>query len=234
MQIWYKIKIIYLVFTVGAILLCSIAHAQVKTVKSARIYRQQVSTDSLQKMIEIKTLIPNVIYDLRYATTNNFTHTKLYKSSNSTFLRLPVARALQKMQIELNEKGYGLKIFDAYRPYSVTKKMWDMIHDDRYVADPSKGSGHNRGLAIDLTITRLIDRSELDMGTGFDNFTDTAHHTFKNLDSTVLQNRSLLKLTMEKYGFKALETEWWHYSWPNDRNYEVLDIDFKKLAKSSH
>ena len=69
------------------------------------------------------------------------------------------------------------------------------------------------------------------MGTGFDNFTDSAHHTFKNLDSTVLQNRSLLKQTMEKYGFKALETEWWHYSWPNDRNYEVLDIDFKKLRK---
>ena len=76
---------------------------------------------------------------------------------------------------------------------AVTKKMWDLIHDDRYVADPSKGSGHNRGLAIDLTIIHLVDSSELDMGTGFDNFTDTAHHTFKNLDSTVLQNRNLLK-----------------------------------------
>ena len=234
MQIWYKIKIIYLLFTVGTIQSGTIAHAQVKTVKNARIYRQQVNADSLQKMIEIKTFIPKVIYDLRYATTNNFTHTKLYESANSTFLRLPVALALQKVQKELNEKGYGLKIFDAYRPYTVTKKMWDLIHDDRYVADPSKGSGHNRGLAIDLTIIHLIDSSELDMGTGFDNFTDTAHHTFKNLDSTVLQNRTLLKRTMEKYGFKALETEWWHYSWPNDRNYEVLDIDFKKLAKSSH
>lgn len=234
MQIWYKIKIICLVFIVGIIQLRTIALAQVKTVKSARIYRQQVSTDSLQKMIEIKTLIPGVIYDLRYATTNNFTHTKLYKSNNATFLRLPVALALQKVQNELHEKGYGLKIFDAYRPYAVTKKMWDLIHDDRYVADPSKGSGHNRGLAIDLSIIRLIDSSELNMGTGFDNFTDTAHHTFKNLDSTVLQNRSLLKQSMEKYGFKALETEWWHYSWTNDRNYDVLDIDFKKLVKSSH
>ena len=234
MQIWYKIKIIYLVFTVGTIQSGTIAHAQVKTVKNARIYRQQVNADSLQKMIEIRTLIPKVIYDLRYATTNNFTHTKLYKSGNSTFLRLPVAQALQKVQNELNEKGYGLKIFDAYRPYAVTKKMWDLIHDDRYVADPSKGSGHNRGLAIDLTIIGLIDSSELDMGTGFDNFTDTAHHNFKNLDSTVLQNRNLLKQIMEKYGFKAFETEWWHYSWPNDRNYDVLDIAFKKLAKSSH
>ena len=234
MQIWYKIKIIYLVFIVSPILLCAIAHAQVKTVKSTRIYRQQVNADSLQKMIEIKTLIPKVIYDLRYATNNNFTHTKLYKNGNSTFLRLSVTRALRGVQNELIEKGYGLKIFDAYRPYAVTKKMWDLIHDDRYVSDPSKGSGHNRGLAIDLTIIRLIDSSELDMGTGFDNFTDSAHHTFKNLDSTVLQNRSLLKQTMEKYGFKAFETEWWHYSWPNDRNYAVLDIDFKKLAKTSH
>jgi D-alanyl-D-alanine dipeptidase len=108
--------------------------------------------------------------------------------------------------------------------------MWDLIHDERYVADPSKGSGHNRGLAVDLTIIDLKDGSELNMGTSFDNFTDTAHHTFKNLPADILQNRMLLRETMEKYGFKALETEWWHYSWPNDRNYEVLDIDFKKLA----
>ena len=158
----------------------------------------------------------------------------MHKTGNLTFLRLPVARALQRVQNELREKGYGLKLFDAYRPYAVTKKMWDLIHDERYVANPSKGSGHNRGLAIDLTLIELRDGSELNMGTGYDNFTDTAHHIFKDLPLTVLQNRGLLKETMEKHGFKSFETEWWHYSWPNDRNYDVLNIDFKKLKKYSH
>jgi len=188
----------------------------------------------MQSMIEIKTLIPGIVYDLRYATKNNFTHRKLYESGKRTFLRLPVVKALQKVQSELNQKGYGLKVFDAYRPYSITKKMWDLIHDERYVADPSKGSGHNRGLAVDLTIIHLKDGSELKMGTGFDNFTDTAHQTFRNLPADILSNRKLLRETMERYGFKALETEWWHFSWPNDRNYEVLDINFKKLRRSSH
>jgi D-alanyl-D-alanine dipeptidase len=195
-----------------------------------KVYRQQVSSDSLQKMIGIKTTIPTIVYDLRYATKNNFTHKKLYESGNQTFLRLPVLKALQQVQNDLSKRNFGLKIFDAYRPYAVTRKMWDLIHDERYVADPSKGSGHNRGLAVDLTIIDLKDGSELNMGTGFDNFTDTAHHTFKNLPADILQNRMLLRETMEKYGFKALETEWWHYSWPNNRNYEVLDIDFRKLA----
>ena len=229
MQFSYKIKIIYAVFVIANIQLCTIAFAQVKAVKKPKIYRQQAETDSMQRMTELKTLIPNIVYDLRYATKDNFTHKKLYQNGRQTFLRLPVANALQKVQDNLNRKGYGLKIFDAYRPYTVTKTMWNLIHDERYVADPSKGSGHNRGLSVDLTIINLIDGSELNMGTGFDNFTDTAHQMFRNLPEDVLSNRKFLKETMEKYGFKALETEWWHYSWTNDRNYEVLDIDFKKL-----
>lgn len=234
MQFSYKIKIIYRVFVIANIQLYTTAFAQVKPVNKPAIYRQQLRADSMQQMMELKTLIPNIIYDLRYATASNFTHTKLYESGKKTFLRLAVAKALQRVEYDLNQKGYGLKIFDAYRPYAVTKKMWDLIHDDRYVADPSKGSGHNRGLAVDLTIINLKDGSELNMGTGFDNFTDSAHHSFKNFPADILANRKLLKETMEKHGFKALETEWWHYSWPNDRNYEVLDIDFKKLKKYTH
>ena len=234
MQFSYKIKIIYAVFIIANIQLCTIAFGQVKPVKKLKIFEQLVQADSMQGMIEIKTLVPGIVYDLRYATNNNFTHKKLYENGKQTFLRLPVASALQKVQYDLTQRGYGLKIFDAYRPYAVTKKMWDLIHDERYVANPLKGSGHNRGLAVDLTIINLKDGSELNMGTGFDNFTDTAHQTFKNLPEDVLANRKFLKEIMEKYGFKALETEWWHYSWPNDRNYEVLDIDFKKLMKQSH
>jgi zinc D-Ala-D-Ala dipeptidase len=103
--------------------------------------------------------------------------------------------------------------------------------DDRYVADPKKGSGHNRGIAVDLTIVNLQTAEELPMGTGYDNFSDTAHHTFTSLPEKILQNRNLLKALMEKYGFKLFETEWWHYSLPDPKNFEILDIPFKKLGK---
>jgi len=146
-------------------------------------------------------------------------------------MRAPAAEALKKVQQELNTQGYGLKIFDAYRPFSVTVKFWELVHDERYVANPSKGSGHNRGIAVDLTIINLKNGIELDMGTGFDNFTDSAHHTFTKLPEEILQNRQLLRSTMEKYGFKAFDTEWWHYFLSAGEKFEILDIDFKKLAK---
>ncbi len=198
-----------------------------------KLYKEQVQQDSTKKMVELKTLMPGLKYDLRYATINNFMHRLMYpQNTNITFLRLPAAMALQKVQQELNEKGLGLKIFDAYRPYSVTVKFWELIKDERYIANPAKGSGHNRGIAVDLTIINLKTNEELNMGTGFDNFTDTAHQTFTHLPEEELQNRHLLKSTMEKYGFVALETEWWHYFLVNGEKFEVLDIDFKKLKKN--
>ncbi len=195
-------------------------------------YRKEVKNDPDKKMIELKSLTPDLIYDIRYATTNNFMHRVMYPEKNNyTFLREPAAEKLSLVQKELNEKGLGLKIFDAYRPYSVTVKFWELVHDERYVANPAKGSGHNKGIAVDLTIINLKTGKELNMGTGFDNFTDSAHQTFTDLPEEVLKNRALLKSTMEKYGFKPLETEWWHYYLDNGDKYEVLDIDFKKLKK---
>lgn len=199
-----------------------------------RNYRKEVKKDPAKKMIELKTLIPNLVYDLRYASTNNFMHCLMYpENTQETFLRSPVANNLLLVQKKLNAKGLGLKIFDAYRPYSVTVKFWELVHDERYVANPAKGSGHNRGVAVDLTIVNLETGKELKMGTDFDNFTDSAHHTFTNLPEEVLQNRILLKSTMEKYGFKALDTEWWHYSLPDAEKFEVLDINFKKLGRAN-
>jgi D-alanyl-D-alanine dipeptidase len=195
-------------------------------------YKKQVKLDSNKKMVELRSLIPGIVYDLRYATVNNFMRRLMYPAgTNITYLRLPAAKALQKVQQELNVKGYGLKIFDAYRPYAVTVKFWELIKDERYVANPSKGSGHNRGIAVDLTIINLHTGKVLDMGTGFDNFSDTAHHTFKQLSEEVLQNRELLQSTMGKYGFNSYTDEWWHYSIPNTAKFEILDIDFKKLKK---
>lgn len=195
-------------------------------------YQASVYNDSLKKMVELKSVISTIKYDLRYSGTNNFMKRRMYPAlTNTTFMRAPAAEALMKVQDELKNQGLGLKVFDAYRPYSVTVKFWELVKDDRYVANPSKGSGHNRGLAIDLTIIDLQSGKELDMGTGFDNFTDTAHHSFRNLPEKVLSNRDLLRQTMEKYGFVLFETEWWHYFWPNDRDYDVLDLSFKLLSR---
>jgi D-alanyl-D-alanine dipeptidase len=199
---------------------------------SIKEYKEQLKDDSLKQMVELRSLIPNIVYDLRYTTTNNFMNRRMYPANtNNTFLRLPVASALLKVQKELNEKGLGLKIFDAYRPYSVTVKFWQLVKDERYVANPAKGSGHNRGIAVDLTIINLKTGEELDMGTGFDNFTDIARHNFTKLPEEILQYRILLKTTMEKYGFRIYDTEWWHYFFTNGDKFEVLDIDFKKLKR---
>jgi D-alanyl-D-alanine dipeptidase len=200
-------------------------------IKNLQDYYEQVKDDSTKQMVELKKMIPGLRYDLRYATNNNFMHRLMYPEKTTvTFLRLPAAIALQKIQYELREKGMGLKIFDAYRPYSVTVKFWELVKDERYVANPAKGSGHNRGIAVDLTIIDLKTEKELDMGTGFDNFTDSAHQSFQLLPEKVLANRKLLRSVMEKYGFKVLETEWWHYFLGDGAKFEVLDISFRNLT----
>ena len=228
-----------LIYTIIFILLIHDATAQdtilnkygLWVVKDVAQLQKTVVHNPSKAMVDLKQTIGGLVFDLRYAGTNNFMHQKLYPPIKTTYLRKAAADLLVAAQQELNEKRLGLKIFDAYRPYSVTEKLWEPVKDDRYAADPKKGSGHNRGIAVDITIINLINKEELNMGTGFDNFSDTAHHTFKNLPDTVLQNRLLLKTTMEKYGFKALDTEWWHYYLPNSALYELLDIDFKILKK---
>ncbi len=183
-------------------------------------------------MVDLETLIPNIVLDLRYGTKSNFMQYRLYKKAHTTYMRKQPANALLQVQEELNAKGLGLKIFDAYRPYSITKKMWELIHDERYVANPAQGSGHNKGISVDLTIIDLATGLPLDMGTAFDNFTDSAHHTFTpNLNADIIKNRTLLKNIMLQYGFKILETEWWHYSWVSKESYDVLDFSFKEMKR---
>ena len=201
-------------------------------ISSFHAYKKSVKLNNKNTLADLKKTIPNIRLDLRYSIPNNFTKTKLYKNAFTTYLRKDVAFALLGVNNELTKAGLGLKIFDAYRPYAVTKMMWEIVHDERYVANPGSGSGHNRGIAVDLTIINIQTGNELDMGTGFDNFTDSAHHSFtKNLPTDIISNRSLLKSTMEKFGFKSLETEWWHYSFVSKEIYDVMDIDFKTFAK---
>jgi zinc D-Ala-D-Ala dipeptidase len=150
--------------------------------------------------------------DFTYATTNNFVKTKLYPCARC-FLRADVAKAVQIAHQQLQQQGYGgLRLFDCYRPQPIQQKMWNIKPDERYVANPTKGSDHNRGIAVDLTI---LDRNgePLDMGTPFDEFSLKAHHTYLELSPKILKNRSLLKKTMASVGFHHIDTEWWHYAW---------------------
>ncbi len=233
----YKIGINrYILYSLVLLLPAALAGQQkiknygVTTINHPKQYRQSARADTAKRMISLHKLIPTLVLDLKYATRDNFTGRLMYKAgANETFLRLPAAKALARVQAELAGEGLGLKIFDAYRPYSVTVKFWELIGDERYVAKPTKGSGHNRGLAVDLTLIALASETELDMGTGFDNFTDSAWHRFTAFPQKVLTNRRKLKTIMERHGFKPIDTEWWHYNWPNDKDYEVLDLRFDDL-----
>ena len=227
---WGLIMAFFFYFPVGYSQRLTISKYGTPVMEKIRSYKEVVAKEPFQKMVELKQLIPGIVYDLRYAGINNFSGRRMYPAkTNSTFMRAHAAAALAGVQQELKQKNLGLKIYDAYRPYSVTVTFWEMIKDERYVANPSKGSGHNRGLAVDLTIINLTTGKELDMGTGFDSFSDSAHHDFSQLPDVVLQNRKLFKEIMLAHGFQLFETEWWHYFWPNDKSYAVMDIPFKKL-----
>jgi len=179
-------------------------------------------------LVEVKKLIPNVVLDIRYATTNNFTGQKLYES-NRTFLRRAVAEKLRAAQQELNRAGVGLKIYDAYRPISVQKKMWAIFPQEGYVANPAKGSRHNRGAAVDVTLIDLRDKKELLMPSGYDEFSEKAHRNYMDAPEEAIRNRELLERVMKKHGFTGLPTEWWHFDDVNWKNYELLDIDSARL-----
>lgn len=161
-----------------------------------------------------------IVLDLKYATTDNFVETQLYNCPRC-LLRPDVAKALIKAHRELKAKGYGFKMYDCYRPRPVQWKLWEKVPDRRYVADPRKGSMHNRGAAVDLTLVHL-DGVEFDMGTPFDFFGKKAYHSYTNLPKAVLDRRTLLKTTMERHGFQATKTEWWHYAYIR-KNYALSD-----------
>ncbi len=202
-----------------------------KVLNQSSEMKASIKASEFNKMVDIKRIIPDIRLELTYTTPENFMHIILYPPTTTTFLRLPAALALKKVQDALRKENLSLKIWDAYRPYSVTLKMWDLIHDDRYVADPAKGSGHNRGIAVDLTIVSLKDGKELDMGTGFDNFTDSAHQDYIKLSENVLNNRKLLRNLMVENGFAIFPTEWWHYYY-SEGQFDILDFSFDDLMQN--
>jgi len=168
-------------------------------------------------------MIPGIVLDIRYATTNNFTGQRLYPSAKC-YLRRAAAEKLRAAQAELASLGYGLKIFDGYRPLSVQRKMWEVFPQPGYVADPKKGSRHNRGAAVDVTLIRLVDGAALPMPTPYDDFTPRAHRNFNDLPEDVIRNRNLLESVLTRHGFVGLPTEWWHFDDAECQKYPLLDL----------
>jgi D-alanyl-D-alanine dipeptidase len=183
------------------------------------------------KLVDLEKVIKGVVLDIRYATTNNFTHQVIYPAPKA-FARKIVAEALVKIQAELNQKGLGMKIFDAYRPYAVTLKFFEVYPDTTFVASPKKGSKHNRGCAIDLTLIELKSGKELEMPTAFDDFTEKAMHAYMKLTPEALKNRQILREVMSRYGFIPYESEWWHYDFKDWRNYQIMDLSFEELQNN--
>ena len=154
----------------------------------------------------------SLILDIKYASDENFTGEKLYDCARC-LLRTEVAEALLAVNKEVEKRGLRLKVFDCYRPRHIQERMWQIIPDARYVAPPSQGSMHNRGLAVDLTLVDAASGEELDMGSAYDSFEKESHHSYKNLPQAVLLNREYLKTEMVRYGFTSIQSEWWHYSY---------------------
>ncbi|RYC51466.1 M15 family metallopeptidase [Flagellimonas olearia] len=161
-------------------------------------------------------------YDLRYATENNFLKAKVYDCAEC-YTRVKTAKALIKANADFKEKGVRIKFFDCYRPNSVQYKMWAIVPNPQYVANPEKGSIHNKGGAVDITLEDL-EGNELDMGTDFDFFGKRAYHDNLDLPKEILENRKLLKETMESHGFWSIRTEWWHYNLSAGSNDKVANF----------
>ena len=191
-------------------------------------YLQSVKTDPARELIDLEKYVPGIVLDIRYATTNNFTGEKIYEQPKA-YARKPVADALQRIQADLKEQGLGLKIFDAYRPYRATVKFYEVYGDTTYVASPYRGSRHNRGCAIDLTLIDLRTGKELKMPTGYDSFKKEAWPSTPVRDPEARKNRQLLISAMEKHGFRVNSSEWWHFDFIGWKKFEVLDIDFSEL-----
>jgi D-alanyl-D-alanine dipeptidase len=217
-QPWTIAFVIFVMLTAGTAFR---AWGETETIVSA------YPTGTVADIVDIKEVNPRIIVDMRYATEDNFTKKRLY-DSNTCFLRKSTAVKLDAVQKELERMSLGLKVWDCYRPMAVQRILWQILPDERYVANPKKGSHHNRACSVDVT---LVDSQgkELQMPTGFDDFSPRAHHHYKDLPDQVIRNRELLKGLMEKAGFISLPDEWWHYDDEKWKQFELIDVPFQDL-----
>lgn len=172
--------------------------------------------------VSIKEYSSDFIFDMKYATTDNFLKQQVYDCAEC-FLRYGTVKKLINANNEFISLGYRIKVYDCYRPLDIQKKMWKIVSNPIYVADPKKGSIHNRGGAVDITLVNSLGR-ELEMGTPFDHFGPEASHQYKQFTNEVIENRKLLKEIMLNNGFTAFESEWWHYNSSNSSQFPLANF----------
>jgi D-alanyl-D-alanine dipeptidase len=173
-------------------------------------------------IVSLKSIDSTIVQDVRYATANNFTKQVLYPTAKVFLRKIAAEHLAQANEFLKKHHNVSIKIFDGFRPLFVQKIMWQILPDDRYVADPAKGSRHNRGAAVDIT---LIDAegNELDMGTPYDDFTERTSFASKDVSEKAYTNRKLLRDVMIQFGFLPLETEWWHFDFKDWKQFGILD-----------
>ncbi len=185
-------------------------------------------------LVELITLDKTIRLDIRYATDNNFVGKTVYPEARA-FLQKPAANALIRVHTTLKKQGLGLLIFDGYRPWAITKLFWEVTPEDKrkFVANPEKGSKHNRGCAVDLSIYDLKTGREIDMPSGFDEFTERASPDYKGGTAKQTANRDLLRKLMEQEGFTVNANEWWHFDYKDWEKYAIYDIAFSEIGKGN-
>lgn len=181
-------------------------------------------------LVELIKLDPTIHLDIRYATSNNFVGRPMYKEARA-FLQRPAAEALVRVNAALKPLGYGLVVFDGYRPWSITKLFWDVTPADKkkFVANPKNGSRHNRGCAVDLSLYDLKTGKEIEMTGDYDEMTERSYADYTGGTSTQRKMRDLLRSKMEAEGFKVYEYEWWHFDYKDWKEYAIADVPFSKI-----
>lgn len=185
-------------------------------------------------LVELRKLDATIRLEVRYATTNNFLGTKFYTQARA-FMQRPAAEALVRAHRNLRRMGYGLLIHDAYRPWYVTKVFWDAVPEDKklFVADPSRGSRHNRGCAVDLTLYHLKTGKPVEMVATYDETTDRAHSDYPGGTSLQRWHRELLRKAMEAEGFAIFAPEWWHFDYKDWQKYRIGNLRFEEIGSGS-
>lgn len=190
----------------------------------------ETGTFKASDLVELVKLDTSIRLDIRYATSNNLAGRPIYKEARA-FLQRPVAEALVKVNKELKSLGYGLLVFDGYRPWSVTKIFWDMTPDEnkKFVANPKEGSRHNRGCGTDLSLYELVSGKEVQMTGQYDEMSERSYSKYTGETAEQRKMRDLLRSKMEAYGFTVYDYEWWHFDFKDWRLYPIGNIPFSKI-----
>ena len=219
-----KLVSVFLICFTSSLVFVSCKSTQLNSNRTSELLDITKEIDSTA-FVNLRNYSNDFVYDMKYATSDNFLKEKVYPC-DECFLRVKTVRALLKANTSFLDKGFKIKLYDCYRPISIQKKMFQLVPDANYVANPKKGSIHNRGGAVDIS---LVDSNgnELDMGTKFDFFGKEASHNYTDFSAQILANRKFLKTIMLEHNFNSFDSEWWHYNLKESSKDEVSNLKWK-------